>query len=172
MAKTALTTVVIGYEDTRTAVEDFNDLERAHREGRLPSYDAAVVGRTAESARVVIATTIDPNQSHTLRAAGLGVVVGIVLSPALIAAAVGAVIGGIVGRAMDGIDATEHGGMTETKRLIDESAANLIVIASDSDAKQIESIAATRPNRTVVPFSPAEIATLKLELQSDATLGT
>ena len=55
MTEEALTTVVLGYEDTATALKDFHDLERAHEEGRLPSHDAAVVERASDSGHRIVA---------------------------------------------------------------------------------------------------------------------
>ena len=78
MTKSSLTTVVVGYDDTETALADFQDLERAHKENRLPSYDAAVVERTADSKHGIVATTINPRRTDMLRGAGLGLAVGVI----------------------------------------------------------------------------------------------
>ena len=167
MTKSALTTVVVGYDDTETALADFQDLERAHKENRLPSYDAAVVERTADSKHGIVATTINPRRTDMLRGAGLGLAVGVIFAPPLAVAAAGVAIGGVVGSVVDDVASFKHADMEQMKRLIDDSAANLIVISDSPHAEQLESIASSRPNRTIVPFSAVDIEILKNELQAE-----
>ena len=169
MTEEALTTVVVGYNDTDTALKDFRDLERAHEEGRLPSYDAAVVERASDSDHRIVATTIDPDRKRLVRGAGLGLVLGVIYSPALAVAAVGATVGAIVGSVVDDFVSLKHGDMEETRRLIDDSAANLVVISDSPHARQLESIASSRAERTIVPLAPADIEALKNELQRQWT---
>jgi uncharacterized membrane protein len=167
MTKSALTTVVVGYDETKTALSDFHDLERAHKENRLPSYDAAVVERTADSKHGIVATTINPRRTDMLRGAGLGLAVGVIFAPPLAVAAAGVAIGGVVGSVVDDVASFKHADMEQMKRLIDDSAANLIVISDSPHAEQLESIASSRPNRTIVPFSAVDIEILKNELQAE-----
>ena len=167
MTKSALTTVVVGYDDTETALADFQDLERAHKENRLPSYDAAVVEGKADSTRGILATTINPRRTDMLRGAGLGLAVGVIFAPPLAVAAAGVAIGGVVGSVVDDVASFKHADMEQMKRLIDDSAANLIVISDSPHAEQLESIASSRPNRTIVPFSAVDIEILKNELQAE-----
>ena len=108
MTKSALTTVVVGYDDTETALSDFHDLERAHKENRLPSYDAAVVERKADSTRGIVATTINPRRTDMLRGAGLGLAVGLIFSPPLAVAAAGTTIGAVVGSVVDDVASFDH----------------------------------------------------------------
>ena len=170
MTKGALTTVVVGYEDTKTALDDFHDLERAHKEKRLPSYDAAVVERHADATHRVVATTIAPRRTDMLRGAGLGLVVGVIFSPVLAAAAAGAGVGAIVGAVVDDVASFNHADMEQLRSLIDDSSANLIVISDSPHARQLESIASSRANRTIVPFAPVDIEALKIELQREKIL--
>jgi uncharacterized membrane protein len=164
MTEEALTTVVVGYKDTATALKDFHDLERAHKEGRLPSYDAAVVERATGSGHRLVATTIDPNRKRLHRGAGLGLVLGVIYSPALAVAAAGATIGAIAGSIVDDFASLKHADMDETHRLIDDSAANLIVICDSPHVQQLESVASSRSGRTILPLAPVDIQALKNEL--------
>jgi uncharacterized membrane protein len=151
-------------------VKDFHDLERAHEEGRLPSYDAAVVEHASDAGHRIVATTIDPDRRRLLRGAGLGLVLGIIYSPALAVAAAGATIGAVVGHIVDEFASLKHADMEHTHRLIDDSAANLIVICNSAHSRQLESIASSRAERTIVPLLPADIEALKNELPRQWTL--
>jgi uncharacterized membrane protein len=167
MTTEALTTVVVGYTDTKTALEDFRELERLHKEHELFSYDAAVVERASDSTHRVVATTVAPRNDNLIRAAGLGAVVGVIFAPALAAAAVGAMTGALVGTVLDRFDGVSHADMEQTRRVVDESTASLIVLADSVHAERIESVASSRANRTIIPLSPGDVDTLRRELQSD-----
>jgi uncharacterized membrane protein len=167
MTTEALTTVVVGYDDTETALHDFHDLEKAHEEDRLPGYDAAVLERRPDATYTIVATTVVPRQRNTLRAAGLGLVVGVLAAPGLAVAAVGATIGAAVGTILDRFDAVSHSDLARTRSLMDDSLANLVVITDEAHAESVESIAASRPNRTIVPISPDDVDVLRRELQRD-----
>jgi uncharacterized membrane protein len=104
----SLTTIVVGYNETETALHDFHDLEKAHDEGRLPGYDAAVIERAPDGSHKIVATTVVPREKNMLRAAGLGLVVGVLVAPGLAVAAVGATIGGALGTILDRFDAVSH----------------------------------------------------------------
>jgi uncharacterized membrane protein len=158
-----LTTIVFGYERIDTAVNDFDDLKTAHENDRLPSYDAAVIERLPDGHRVA-ATTVGPSTKYLLRGAGLGLVVAAIFSPPLAAAVAGAGLGAAVGSLSDDYAALKHAALTQTRRLIDDSAANVIVITDAPHVKELVSIASSR-NRTIVPFSPVDIQALKDELQ-------
>jgi uncharacterized membrane protein len=170
MTTETLTTVVIGYTDTKTALDDFHELDRARRAHERPAYDAAVVERGPDSTVTVVATTVGPQNDNLARAAGLGAVVGVVFAPAVAVAAAGAALGALVGTVVDRFDALSHADMEETHRVVDESTASLIVITSPEDAQRIEALASSRGNRTVVPFSAADIDSLRRELQSEHRL--
>jgi uncharacterized membrane protein len=165
MTTEGLTTVVVGYDDTNTALQDFHDLERVHEEGRLPSYDAAVVERMSDSTHRVVATTIDESRKRIVRGAGLGLAVGLIFSPALVPAACGAAIGGIVASIVDDVASFNHADFAQMRRLIDDSASNLIVISDSPHAQQLEVVASSRANRTIVPFAPVDIQLLNGELK-------
>jgi uncharacterized membrane protein len=167
MATEALTAVVVGYADTKTALGDFGDLEGAQKEKGLSAYDAAVIERTADSAYRVVATTVNPRNTNMVRAAGLGAIVGVVFAPAIAVAAVGAAVGALIGTVVDRFDAVSHGDMVQTRRLVDQSAAYLIVITGTEDAERIEAVALSRENRTIIPLSPTDVDALKRELQSE-----
>jgi uncharacterized membrane protein len=167
MTTETLTTVVVGYTTTSTALEDFHDLERAFKEHGHAAYDAAVVERAPDSSYKVVATTVSPRNENTLRAAGLGAVVGVVFAPALAVAAAGTVAAALIGNVMDRFNALSDADMAETHRLVDESAANLIVITDTEHAQQVESVAKSRVGRSVIPFAPADVDALRRELQGE-----
>jgi len=82
-------------------------------------------------------------------------------------AAAGTTIGAVVGSVVDDVASFDHADKEQMKRLIDDSAANLIVISDSPHARQLESIASSRPDRTIVPFSSVDIKILKNELQAE-----
>ena len=92
-------------------------------------------------------------------------------SPVLAAAAVGAGIGAVIGNIADQIDAFKHTDMREIERLVDDSAANLIVIANGTTIDEIAKVATRRGRRIVVPFSDADVDVLERELQRVMTMG-
>jgi uncharacterized membrane protein len=167
MTTEAMTAVVVGYTNTKTALDDFHDLERAFNEVGPAAYDAAVVERDAGSAFRVVATTVSPRNNNMVRAAALGAIVGVVFAPALAAAAVGAAVGALIGTAVDRFDALSHADMAQTGRLVDERTAYLIVITEAGHAQRIESVALSRMDRTIIPLSRADIDALRRELQSE-----
>ena len=72
-----------------------------------------------------------------------------------------------MGSVVDDVASFKHADMEQMKRLIDDSAANLIVISDSPHAEQLESIASSRRDRTIVPFSAVDIKILKNELQAE-----
>ena len=98
-------------------------------------------------------------------------VVAAVISPVLAAAAVGAGIGAVIGNIADQIDAFKHRDIREIERLVDDDAANLIVIANGTTIDEIAKVATTRGRRIVVPFSDADVDVLERELQRVMTMG-
>ena len=167
MATEGLTAVVVGYESTDSALEDFHDVERAHDEQGWLTCDAAVVERAPDSTFRVVATTVHPRNDNLVRAAGLGALVGVVFAPALAVAAIGAVAGALVGTTIDRFDAVSHADMVQTRRLVDESNACLIVITDPEHASRVEGVASSRPNRTIIPLSGDDIDALRRELQQE-----
>jgi uncharacterized membrane protein len=124
-----------------------------------------VVERVSDAGHRIVATTIDPDRKRLLRGAGLGLVVSVIYTPALALAVVGAAVGAVVGGIVDEVVSFKHADMEQTHRLIDDSAANLIVISDSPHAKQVESIASSRADRRIIPFATADIEALKNELQ-------
>jgi hypothetical protein len=49
----------------------------------------------------------------------------------------------------------------------DNSAANLIVITDSAQIGELEAIASSRPNRTILPFSTVDIEALKAALRRE-----
>jgi uncharacterized membrane protein len=165
-----LSTLVVGYDDRDIAVSDFEDLRAAARRlHREDDYDAAVVARTDEGFEVVT-STVKARKRETLLGAGLGFVVGVVLGPPLVVAVVGAGVGAVVGKVIDELDAFKHVvGMDEVGRLVDDSAASMIVITDETMRAQIMQSALSRERRIVAPLAPAHIDTLEKELQRRGT---
>jgi uncharacterized membrane protein len=161
-----LAAFVVGYDDRDVAVFDFEDLQTAARRlHRDDDYEAAVIARTHDGFEVVT-TTVKERARETLLGASLGFVVGAVLGPPLVIAAVGAGVGALVGNIVDQFDAFKHAvDMPEVRRLVDDSAASLIVITDDAMRRQLTQSALSRERRIIVPLEPAHLDTLKRELQ-------
>jgi hypothetical protein len=68
-------------------------------------------------------------------------------------------------------DAFKHADMREVERLVDDSAANLIIIADDAAIADITKAAAARGRRIVVPFCDADVDVLERELQRVMSFG-
>jgi len=171
MSSTALTTLVVGYDEVEVAVADLQDLAGVHREHGVGDYEAALVRRT-EPGHEVVETTVDAQLKGTLFGAGLGLVVAAVISPMVAVAAVGAGLGAAVGLLTDQFDALKHAGMREVERLVDESVANLIIIANPATIEAISNAASSRGRRIVVAFSDADVDVLERELQRVIKFGS
>jgi uncharacterized membrane protein len=165
-----LVTLVVGYDDVEVASADFGDLGSARRAGRVGEYEAAVVLR-GDAGYELITTTVDPRMRGTVLGAGLGVVVGVVISPVLAVAAIGAGLGAVFGNLGDQVKAFKHANLAEVERLVDDSTADLIVIASDAVVDEIQAVAMSRHRRIVVPFSEPDVELLRLELQRLMSFG-
>jgi uncharacterized membrane protein len=170
MTTKGLTTLVVGYDDVEVAMADLADLAAVHEAHGVGEYEAAVVS-IAEAEHEIVATTVDARVRGTVLGAGLGAVVAAVISPVLAAAVVGAGIGAVIGNIRDQIDAFKHTDMREIERLVDDSAANLIVIANGTTIDEIAKVATARGRRIVVPFSDADVDVLERELQRVMTMG-
>jgi len=171
MTDNGLITLVVGYDDVGVALEDLADLETVKSHGRVDDYQAAVV-RRGDPSHELVATTVDPRMHGTLLGACLGAVIGTVLSPVLAVAAVGAGLGGVFGNLGDQIDAFRNADMREVERLVDDSTANLIVIADAATVHDIERAASSRDRRIVVSFSEADIDLVERELQRMMSFGS
>ena len=164
MTSQRLTTLVVGYEDVEVALADLNDLAAVRKAHGVGDYEAAVV-RNHASHHELVETTVDAGPRRTLLGAGLGVVVAVVITPLLGAAALGAAFGAMLGSVADQLDAFKHSDMREVERLVDDSAASLIIIADDATIKAICEAATSRHRRIVMAFSDADVDLLERELQ-------
>ena len=170
MTTQGFTTLVVGYDDVEVAMADFADLAAVHEAHGVSDYEAAVVSN-AEAEHEIVATTVDARVRGTVLGAGLGVVVAAVISPVLAAAAVGIGIGAVIGNIADQIDAFKHTDMREVERVVDDSAANLIVIAKGTTIDEISQAATSRGRRIVVQLSDADVDVLERELQRVMRMG-
>jgi hypothetical protein len=165
MAKTALTTLIVAYDDLDVAMSDYADLVReAQRRHREHAYQAAVIKHPDEGLEVA-ATTVDERDRATVLGAGLGFVAGALVSPLLPVAIVGAGIGVAVGHVLDQVDAFKHADHQEVKRLVADGAATMIVISDPEAIDELRAAAETRQRRVVVPLEDPDIDRLERELQ-------
>jgi uncharacterized membrane protein len=166
-----LNTLVVGYDDVTQAIRDYDDLAKARQEGRVDAYEAAVVQGEHDN-RWITATTVDARQRGTLAGTGLGFAVGAVISPLLAGALLGAGFGALFGHVADQIDAFNQAvEMREVEQLVDDSQANMIVIADDETIEVIRAAALERQRRVLVRFSEADIDLLRRELQQNSSWG-
>jgi hypothetical protein len=87
------------------------------------------------------------------------------------AVVLGAAFGAVVGDIVDEYDAFRHADMSEVEQIVDDSAANLIVIANQTTLDDVAKAATSRGRRASVPFSNADIRLLERELQRATTYG-
>ena len=165
MGRADLVTLVVAYDDVDIALSDYSDLRReAEQRDRAGDYESAVIQRSDDDYEVV-ATTVTPRERETMLGAGLGFALGALVSPALPVVIVGAGIGAVIGNVMDQVDAFKHTDKTEVRRLVDGSAATLMVISDESSISQLRESAIWRHRRVVVPLLEANIDELKREIQ-------
>jgi len=165
MAKTALTTLIVAYDDLDVALSDYADLVReATRRHREDAYQAAVINQTGEGLEVV-ASTVREHDRATLLGAGLGFAAGALVSPILPVAIVGAGIGVAVGHVLDQVDAFKHAHHEAVARLVDGSSATVIVISDPESINELRATVLARQRRVVVPLEAPDIDLLERELQ-------
>jgi hypothetical protein len=61
--------------------------------------------------------------------------------------------------------------MSEVEKVVDDCAANLIVIADETTLDDVAQAAASRGSRASLPFSDADVGLLERELQQATTYG-
>ena len=166
MVTESLTVLVVAYDEVDTAFGDFADLKAwGDRTGRQDDFEAAVLKRFDDGSYDVRATTVRPDAKGTWLGAGLGFAAGLLISPALPVAIVGAGVGVLIGTVIDEVDDFKRVHKTaEVTRLVDGSAADLIVIADDTTANEIAEAAVARDRRVVVPLRTKDIDALRREL--------
>jgi hypothetical protein len=165
MAKTALTTLIVAYDDVDIALSDHADLVReAKRRHREHAYQAAVIHQT-DAGLEVVATTVREHDRATLLGAGLGFVAGALVSPILPVAIVGTGIGVAVGHVLDQVDAFKHAHHKEVRQLVDGSSATMIVISDPASINELRATALARQRRVVVLLEAPDVDLLERELQ-------
>ncbi len=161
-----LTTVVVGYDDIDAALTDFADLKRVAAErGQADDYEAAVI-HLADDGYEVAKTTVRERARDTWLGAGLGFVAGALIAPTLPIVIVGAGIGVVIGNVLDQFNAFKHADLKEVQRLVDHSAATLIVLCDEAKGTELRDIALSRHRRVVLSLHKADIDVLKRELQA------
>jgi hypothetical protein len=165
MAKTALTTLIVAYDDVDIASSDYADLVgEAKRRHQEHAYQAAIIKQTDEGLEVA-ATTVREHDRATVLGAGLGFVAGALVSPMLPVAIVGAGIGVAVGHVLDQVDAFKHAHHEEVERLVDGSSATVIVISDPESIRRLRAAVLARQRRVIVPLEAPDIELLERELQ-------
>ena len=166
MVAESLTVLVVAYDEVDVASDDYEDLKAwGDRTGRHTDFEAAVLKRFDEGSYEVRATTVQPDAHGTWLGAGLGFAAGLLISPMLPVAIVGAGVGTLIATVIDEVEDFKQVRKTdEVTRLVDASAADLIVIADDATANEIAEVAVARDRRIVVPLRPADVGALRREL--------
>jgi len=137
------------YADQARAEADYRDLVALHQSGRVGTYDAAVVTKSADG-HVDVPERRKKTKHGVWSGIGIGAVLGIVFPPSILGSAVVAgTAGGVIGhlrKTLSGADVDELG------QALDEGQAALLVVGAPELRAQTERILSRAQRRIVKPL--------------------
>jgi uncharacterized membrane protein len=136
----ALMAFITTYDEVEDARDDYKDVKRAHAEGVIGDYDAAIVWRNDKGKIEIDSVSDEASRKWLWAGLGAGALVGLIFPPSILAtSAIGALSGAVIGRFRDGIQQRD---LEQIGDALTGDNAALVVISQDGVAQALEKIGA------------------------------
>ena len=126
MTEKPLIAFIATYDDVADARQDYEEVQRAHDQGFIGDYDAAIVWKN-DRGKIEIDSVSDEESRKWLWAGlGVGALIGLIFPPSILASsAIGALAGAVIGKFRDGIAQDDLEQMSDA--LTGDNAALVVV---------------------------------------------
>src|SRR3954469_22189946 len=140
MSEKPVIAFIATYDEVADARQDYQEVKKAHSQGFIGDYDAAIVWKNDKGKIEFDSVGDEASRKWLWAGLGIGALIGLIFPPSILAAsAIGALSGAVIGKFRDGIAADNLNRISDV--LTGDNAA-LIVVAEDRVADALQRLGA------------------------------